>query len=96
MQRWHLETWRPPRSALWAFQSPIIVVVLSFFGYVCAATDQLFTAKWVKCVYVQWVAPRPQGVHAVEVPLYLQRWHWQGPQWGSWAFQCAAWHVGLQ
>jgi len=56
----------------------------------------LFTAKWVKAASVQGVAPRPPGGHAGEAPLYLQRWHWQGPQWGSWAFQCAAWHSGVQ
>ena len=35
-------------------------------------------------------------VHVVEAPLYLQRWHWQGPQSGAWAFLCAAWHAGVQ
>jgi len=71
----------------------VIVAVVPLFTRCCAAAGQLFTTKLVKCAFAQRVA-RPPLIEAP--PLYLQRWHWQGPQWGAWAFQCAAWHSGVQ
>ena len=95
LQRWHAHAWRPPHSAVWACQCLchrcrcLVVRLLVCCGW---------SVQWVvESASVQWVAPLPPRVHAIdEALLYLQRWHWQGPQWGSCAFQCAAWHAGVQ
>jgi len=98
LRRWNTQAWRPPQCVgIVGISLPVSSLQVSLCAVACVLRLISCSLRSGSGARLYSGLMQPPRVHAVEAPpLYLQRWHWQGPQSGSWACQCAAWHAGVQ